>query len=404
MTSAELRARALRVMPGGVSSNIRAVEQDPPLVLARAAGAHVWDEEGRRYIDHVCGFGAVVLGYAPPGLVAAMGAALADGWQTGGVGRLEIEAAEALVAAVPAMESCRFHGSATEAIQTALRIARAATGRRTVVKFARHYHGWVLPTDQQIAATAARNEVADYLALPWNDADAIARLMDARGQEIAAVITEPMMANQGCFMPDPGWLELLQARSRAAGALFVLDETVTGFRLALGGLQETMGLSPDLSIFGKAFAGGAPIGAVGGRRALMDLLADGTVGHGGTFNGSAPSMAAALWSVAELRRQGPAFFTGLAARGRALMDGLAQAAREAGIDVRLRGPGPIFWLAFDDADPTDAETPRYRRFRQRMRAQGVRMGTGGRWYVSAAHGEAEIADVVAAARLVFGEG
>src|SRR6185437_7824528 len=167
------------------------------------------------------------------------------------------------------------------------------TGRRLVVKFARHYHGWVLPSDREIAAAEHGNQAMDFLVLPWNDRDAFARAMDRHRREIAAIITEPVMANQGCFLPEPEWLELIADRCRACDAVFILDETVTGFRVALGGMQELLGLSPDLSIFGKALAGGAPIGLVGGRRDLMTLLADGSVGHGGTFNGSAPSMAAA---------------------------------------------------------------------------------------------------------------
>ncbi len=401
MSSAALRARALAVMPNGVSSNVRAVEQDPPLVLRRAAGPYVWDEEGRRYIDHVCGFGAIVLGYAPPGMVAAMAEALAEGWQTGGVGAREIEAAEAVVAAVRSIELCRFHGSATEAIQTAFRIARAATGRRMVVKFARHYHGWVLPTDRDIAAAERGNRLHDFLVLPWNDRDAFERAMERHASEIAAVITEPVMANQGCFMPEPGWLELIAACCRARGAAVIMDETVTGFRLALGGMQELLGLSPDLSIFGKALGGGAPIGLVGGRRELMALLADGSVGHGGTFNGSAPSMAAVNWSIGEFRARGPRFFSRLNETGIALMRGLESAAADAGLRVITRGPGSVFWLAFDADDPTDAEPPHYRAFRIAMREAGVRIGAGGRWYVTAAHGPAEIDVVIAAARQAF---
>ncbi len=397
----ELHRRALAVMPGGVSSNVRALEQDFPLFLNRAAGAHVWDETGRRYIDYVCGYGAIVLGYAPPGLNEAMGAALASGIQHAAASRAEVDAAEAFRDCVPSVESCRFHGSATEALQSAFRIARFATGRPTIVKFARHYHGWVLPSDAQIAAGAAGNAPSDFSLLPWNNADAFRHYMDRHGNEVAAVVTEPILANQGCYMPAPGWLVLLQSRTREAGGLFVMDEVVTGFRVALGGVQELLRLTPDLSVFGKAMAGGAPMGAVGGRRGLMEMLALGKVTHGGTFNGSGLSMAAVSWCIAELRRRGPGFFTALAATGERLLGGLRDAARHAGVAVTTRGPGGVFWLSFDGDDATDVEPETYRRFRLAMRNEGIRVGPGGRWYVNAAHTEADLDATVRAAAVAF---
>jgi len=397
----ELRRRALDVMPGGVSSNVRALEQDSPLFLSRAAGACVWDETGRRYIDHVCGYGAIVLGFAPPGLNEAISAALAAGIQHAAASRAEVEAAEAFRACVPSVQSCRFHGSATEALQSAFRIARYATGRPTIVKFARHYHGWVLPSDTQIAAEASANAPTDFAVLPWNEPDAFRRYMERHGNEVAAVVTEPIMANQGCYIPNPGWLELLQSRSQEVGGLFVLDEVVTGFRVALGGVQELLRLSPDLSVFGKAMAGGAPMGVVGGRRDLMELLAFGKVTHGGTFNGSGLAMAAVSWCIAEFRRRGAGFFTTLAATGQGLMEGLRDTARTAGVAVTTRGPGSVFWLSFDGDDATDVEPETYRRFRLAMRKEGIRVGTGGRWYVNAAHTDADIAATVRAAAVAF---
>jgi glutamate-1-semialdehyde 2,1-aminomutase len=217
---------------------------------------------------------------------------------------------------------------------------------------------------------------------------------------VAAVVTEPIMANQGCFMPDAGWLELLQSQTQQAGGLFVMDEVVTGFRVALGGVQELKKLSPDLSVFGKAMAGGAPMGVTGGRRDLMDLLVPGKLGHGGTFNGSGLSMAAVLWCIGEMRER-PTFFTDLAATGQRLMAGLADAARRAGVAVTTRGPGAVFWLAFDGDDATDREPATYRNFRHAMRAQGIRVGPGGRWYVTAAHGDAELEATVTAAATAF---
>jgi glutamate-1-semialdehyde 2,1-aminomutase len=302
---------------------------------------------------------------------------------------------------VPSAQSCRFHGSATEALQTAFRLARAVTGRPTIVKFARHYHGWVLPTDAEITVAEGGNASPGYAVLPWNNKEKFVAFMQRHGSEVAAVVTEPIMANQGCFMPEPGWLELLQSRTREAGGLFVMDEVVTGFRVALGGVQELLELSPDLSVFGKAMAGGAPMGVTGGRREVMEFLAPGKVGHGGTFNGSTLAMAAVLWCIGEARRRGPDFFTDLAATGQRLMQGLVDAARRAGVAVTTRGPGAVFWLAFDGDDATDVEPATYRRFRLAMRNEGIRVGPGGRWYVTAAHGEVEIEATLLAAATSF---
>jgi len=402
-----LRRRAAEVMPGGVSSNIRLVEGPEAILVRRAEGARVWDEAGREYLDYVAGYGAVLFGYAPPALNAALAATLVEGTQFSSTNRREIELAEMLVSAMPSLAQVRFHSTGTEAVQTAFRLARGFTGRPTIVKFRQHYHGWLIPGDAALpAGDTARDGFSGggqppILTLPWNDAQAAQLVLRQNANWIAGIITEPLMANLGGHDPAKGYLQTLRAVTEELGMVFILDEVITGFRLGLGGAQGYYGIRPDLTTFGKALGGGMPIGAVGGRADIMALIADGRVNHSGTFNGNALSMAAGCWTMETLRRTGACFYESLFERGRALMGGLAKAAEAAGLAVALRGPGPVFWLAFEADEqaraalpagaPPPAEPPLYRRFRLAMQAEGVRLSPGGRWYVMDAHSKADIA-------------
>lgn len=397
-------------MPGGVSSNIRLVEGPDAILVRRAQGVRVWDEAGCDYLDYVAGYGAMLFGYAPPRLNEALSAALAEGTQFSSTNRREIELAEMLVAAMPSLELVRFHSTGTEAVQTAFRLARAFTGRPTIVKFREHYHGWLIPGDAALpAAEMAQDALGGnappaIVTLPWNDAAAAEALLRRHADRIAGIITEPLMANLGGHDPARGYLQKLRALTDELGIVFILDEVITGFRLSLGGAQGYYGLRPDLTTFGKALGGGMPIGAVGGRADVMQLIADGRVNHSGTFNGNSLSMAAGCWTLETLRRSGACFYESLFERGRALMGGLAKAADAAGIGVELRGPGPVFWLVFEADEraraalptgaPLPAEPPLYRRFRLKMQELGIRLTPGGRWYVMDAHSDADIATTV----------
>ncbi len=402
-----LRRRAAEVMPGGVSSNIRLGEGPEAILVRRAGGARVWDEAGREYLDYVAGYGAMLFGYAPPALNAALASALADGTQFSSTHRREIELAEMLVAAMPSLGKVRFHSTGTEAVQTAFRLARGFTGRPTIVKFRQHYHGWLIPGDAMLPAgdggTDGRGDDAHppIVTLPWNDVEAAQLFLRRNADRIAGIITEPLMANLGGHDPAKGYLQALRTLTEELGMVYILDEVITGFRLGLGGAQGYYGIRPDLTTFGKALGGGLPIGAVGGRADIMDLIADGRVNHSGTFNGNSLSMAAGCWTLETLRRTGACFYESLFERSRALMGGLAGAAEAAGIAVVLRGPGPVFWLAFEADEkaraalpagaPPPAEPPLYRRFRLGMQAEGIRLTPGGRWYVMDAHSNADIA-------------
>jgi len=303
--TASLVERAERLFPGGVNSPVRAFRAvgRPPLVLDRGDGPHVWDADGRRYIDYIGAWGPAILGHAHPAVIAAITKAAGNGLALGATHPLEIELAEAIRRAMPSMERLRFTSSGTEAVMSALRLARAATGRDLVVKFAGAYHGHSdgllveagsgLAT-QAIAGSAGVPDAvaATTIVLPYNDLGAVSLAFAGHRGRIAAVIVEPVAANTGIVAPAPGFLEHLRETTAADGALLVFDEVITGFRVGRGGAQERFGIEPDLTTLGKIIGGGMPIGAYGGRADLMDAPEPG--GIGGTFGGNPLACRAAL--------------------------------------------------------------------------------------------------------------
>jgi len=422
--STEYRERARRVLPGGVNSNIRSLEKPYPLTFTRGHGAILEDVDGRTYIDYVCGMGPVILGHAEPRVTRAIVETVERVLVFAGQHPLEADAAERISAAVPSVQTVRFTSSGSEAVHAAIRIARAATGRWKVARFEGHYHGWLdtiyvgeRPEPEGPAAPAipgTRGQphaaVQDLIVLPWNDADALraaARLY--RGQ-IAAVILEPILCNTGVIPPRPGYVEAIRAWCDGEGAVLIFDEVITGFRVALGGAQALLGVTPDLTVFGKAIANGFPLSAVGGRRDLMDALAGGGVLHGGTYNGNPPAMAAARATLDALSADGGAIYQSIAGTGRALMDGLRRAGAEAGVPVLVQGSGPVFhmWISPRGAieDPRTARTEgaaAYAVFIESLVRHGVRPVPGGRWFVSAAHTPEHVTQTLQAARAAFAD-
>ena len=417
--SREYMARAGRHLAGGVNSNIRLTERPSPFVAIRGRGAEIEDLEGRRYIDYVCGMGAVILGHADPRVTEAIVGAVRDGLVFAGAHPLEADVAERISAAVPSAEVVRCTSSGSEAVHAAVRIARAATGRWPVVRFDGHYHGWL-----DTIYTADRSEpegpvapakpgsggqppaaVADLLVLPWNDVEAVRVAADRYRGRVAAVILEPILCNTGVIPPSPGLLDAIRDWCRRDGAVLIFDEVITGFRVALGGAQSMLGVTPDLTVFGKAVANGSPVSAVGGRRDLMDVLATGGVLHGGTYNGNPPAMAAARATLDALAADGGAAYAAMTATGRALMRGLTEAGAGRGVPVLTQGPGPVFQMWITDRtsihDPYTARTAgaaEYAVFAEAMRRRGVRILPGGRWLLSAAHGAEHVARTLEAAR------
>ena len=315
-TAAETRshhlfARAREVIPGGVNSPVRAMAAvgREPLFIRSGAGAEIEDADGNRYIDYVCSWGPLILGHAHPAVVEAVTAAAARGTSFGAPTEAEVELAEEVVARIPSAEMVRLVSSGTEASMTAVRLARAATGRDKIIKFAGHYHGHVDGLLAQSGSGLATQgipaspgvtvaQAGDTIVVPWNDPDAITAAADER---VAAILAEPIAANMGLVPPQDGFVDLLRDRCDAAGSLLILDEVITGFRVARGGAQELLGVTPDLTILGKVLGGGLPLAAIAGKRELMEQLAPvGETYQAGTLSGNPVATAAGLATLREL--------------------------------------------------------------------------------------------------------
>lgn len=371
-----LRERAERVLPGGVDSPVRAyraVPGVPPHIIA-GEGAHVVDADGNDFIDYVLAYGPHILGHQPPQVMAAIRAQLERGVAYGHTVELEVDLAERIVDAVESVEMVRFVTSGTEAAMSAVRLARAATGRDRIVKFAGGYHGHAdallaesgsgvatlgIPGSPGVPAAA----VAGTVVLPYNDLEAVIGLFEREGDQIAAVIVEPVAGNMGCVPPQPGFLDGLRDNTSKWGALLVFDEVMTGFRVAYGGAQARYGVRPDLSLFGKVIGGGLPVGAYGGRRDLMEQIApSGPVYQAGTLSGSPPAMAAGIAAL-DVLRENPGLYERLERLGDRLETGFADAAAAAGAVCTVGRVGsmvtPFIGIekarCFDDVKRADRE-------------------------------------------------
>ncbi len=408
-------------MPGGVNSPVRAFRAvgGDPVVIARGQGAHIWDVDGNDYIDYVASWGPLVLGHAHPSVVQVLQKAAERGASFGALTELEVELARLVCDAVPSIERVRFVNSGTEATMSALRLARAFTGRDKVLKFEGCYHGHAdgllakagsgvatfgLPDSAGVPASYT----AETLLAPFNDPDAVARVFDAHPGEIAAVIVEPVPANMGVVLPEPGFLRFLREATARAGALLIFDEVITGFRLALGGAQMYYGVVPDLTCLGKIIGGGLPVGAYGGRADIMALIApEGPVYQAGTLSGNPMAMAAGIITLRILSNDG--LYRGLDVMGATLADGLREAARAAEAPVTVTQLGSMMTVFFAHDAPRDyasakrADAARYARFFSSMLDQGVYLPPSQfeAMFVSLAHQRADFDRTLDAARTAF---
>jgi glutamate-1-semialdehyde 2,1-aminomutase len=421
--SSRLFARAVDLLPGGVDSPVRAFRAvgGEPVFFERGQGARVWDADGNEYIDWMCSWGPLILGHADPRVVSAVTEAVAQGTSFGAPNRREVELAALVRDAMPSVEMVRFVSSGTEAAMSALRLARAATERDKIVKFRGCYHGHAdsllveagsgaltlgIPSTPGVTVGAA----ADTLIADFNDLASVERLLEANPGTVAAVIVEPVAGNMGVIPPAPGFLEGLRTLTRAQGALLVFDEVITGFRVAPGGAQGRYGVLPDLTVLGKIIGGGLPVGAYGGRRDLMELIAPaGPVYQAGTLSGNPAAMAAGIATLRALAE--PGIYDRLEATSAALAAGLEDAARAAGMQITVNRAGSLLTPFFAAgpvtgyAEAMTADTERFAAFFRGMLDAGVYLPPSQfeAWFVSTAHGEPEVEATVAAARRVLAE-
>lgn len=417
--SKALFERAQRSLAGGVSSEYRKASPHP-LFYSHARGSRMFDVDENEYIDFTLSQGPMILGHSHPEVNAAAARASDDGQLFAAVNLREVELAELLQRLIPCAELVRFSVTGSEADHAALRIARGVTGRQKFIRFEGQYHGWydnvaygvgapnlaamgerehptAVPWTQGLPARAQD----EFVLLPWNDLELVRKTLETQGDQIAAIITEPVMCNSGCIEPLPGYLQGLRDLCNQYGCALIFDEVITGFRLALGGAQSYYGVTPDIAVFAKAMANGFPISALVGTRKWMQPVADGKIIHAGTANGNSGSVAAALATIQILERENA--HARITLLGQRLRDGLARALAASKHTGMVGGPGPMVFMAFA---PEGTPAPRdlrglmaldrakFARFASFLQDRGVRVLARGLWYMSAAHSEADVDQTV----------
>jgi glutamate-1-semialdehyde 2,1-aminomutase len=412
--SGSLLERSKKVLAGGVSSEFRKYNHPHAIFYTHGKGSRIYDIDGNEYLDFTLSQGPLILGHSHPHVLESVRDYSEQGQLFAGQHIKEIELAEKLNQLIPSAELMRFCLDGSEAVQTALRVARAKTGRPKFLRFEGHYHGWLDNVCWGISAPSAEamgsledpnifpwteglpeHTSEQFIILPWNNLALLKQTIEKQHKEIAAIITEPIMCNSGCILPAEGFLQGLREVCDQYGIALIFDEVITGFRVSLGGAQQYMGITPDISIFAKAMGSGYPISAVVGKKEWMNVIESAKVIHAGTMNSSNATVAAALATIEILEAEQP--YPRLFEYGKRLMEGLRQAAAEANQPLLVQGPGPMFNIGFtplsavkDYRDTFSFDKSKLRQFVAGMHDNGVRIIGRGLWYISTAHSEEDI--------------
>lgn len=414
---------AKKVIPGGVNSPVRACKSvgRDPVFVDRAEGCMIYDADGNGYIDYVGSWGPMILGHRHPAVVGALQATLERGTSFGAPTDLEIELAEMVITAVPGIDTVRFVNSGTEATMSAIRLARGVTGRDLIIKFDGCYHGHadtlLVEAGSGVATLGIpgspgvpRAFAAQTISIPFNDLEAVNKVMAEKGKKVACVIVEPVAGNMGLVPPAEGFLAGLREATDKTGSLLIFDEVITGFRVSLGGAQALYNIEPDLTTLGKIIGGGLPVGAYGGKKAIMDQIApEGPVYQAGTLSGNPLAMAAGIATLAELNK--PGVYTELDQKAALLTEGIRDAAKASGIPVQVDRVGSVFGMFFNDkpvnniSDAKTCDLDRFTRYYNAMLEQGIYLAPSQfeSGFVSTAHGEEQISKTIQAMQTVFGQ-
>ena len=396
----------LKVIPGGVNSNVRLISSPVPITFVRGSGSRIWDVDGNEYVDYAMGMGPHILGHGPEAVTSAVEAAVKRGQLFAGQTQEEGALAEILVDRFGWIDQVRFGLSGSEMDLLAVRIARAATGRQRVVRFAGHYHGWLDPLfvmpregdDSAFSLSPGQSSASaeDIIQCPWNDIDVLTALVGQHGSTIAAIVMEPTMCNTGVIAPAAGYLEAVRDLCTRNGIILVIDEVITGFRTGFTGEQGRAGVYGDLTVYAKAIASGYPLAALGGRRDLMELVNGGGVNHSGTYNTGLLQMVAGLATVRHLIETDP--YSAIVQKGQDLRDAINSISRESGASLTCEGPGPMLQLRFGEPGAAydaasfkaNSDAGMLKAFIEALQSTGVRLTSRGLMFLSAAHTETDL--------------
>lgn len=426
--SESLLNRASKVLAGGVSSEFRKYNHPHAIFYSHGNGSHIYDVDGNDYLDFTLSQGPLIVGHSHPDVLDAVASYSKKGQLFAGQHIQEIELAEKLKELIPAAERMRFCLDGSEAVQTALRVARAKTGRAKFLRFEGHYHGWLdnvaygISTPNLAALGSRRapevfpwsagqspNSRDEFIILPWNDLHLLQQTLELHHQDLAAIITEPIMCNNSCIIPVDGFLQGLRELCDRYGIALIFDEVITGFRMGLGGAQQYYGITPDLAVFAKAMGSGYPISAVVGKQQWMAEIEDARVIHAGTMNAGNPTVAAALATIRVLQDDKDTYKR-IFDLGLMLKNGLIAAAARTGQNLLVQGPGPMLHTGFTDLtkvndyrDTFTYDRVKLNKFISGLHDENIRVIGRGLWYVSAVHTEEEVAHTLKVAEQVLNQ-